>query len=484
MATGDKTIIAKKSQVDALNLRVGANENSISTLDSRNISTTASNALMGNMSLQYTVDYAEATDTTTRDYVVGDLVSDGTNKVVVECIADSTSGELLTNTDYFTVKGTNGLVFSNAVFTFTNGKDNNGYIVTTEKLNDGIYVPSSTADGLQWLYKVKGNAMPYLTKFKPMNSLYNKEFADDNRLVFNTSDGKFWITKGGNLITNGTFDANTDGWTAEDAVVMSIDNGMLKVDITGDYVGVLTTIDVIVGEKYEINYEYIADGYMNMAIADNDSNIIYQQGWVNGTSGSNTAIFTATTSSLTIRFYNSTADTTFRLDNISIYKKQATLDAPLETPVSFLSNPVFYSNGVPQYIDKSKSLASVVVDTLEVSDITLKTVNGQHPAMLGIGGEGYSWTNVLDDRTDGVTYTNDTGKPIMVSILLIAAGNNRGDPTGGSIEINGDDYLLLQLRNDNGDYVMSNLTFLVPPNDTYELTLNTNGSISRWFELR
>ena len=97
---------------------------------------------------------------------------------------------------------------------------------------------------------------------------------------------------------------------------------------------------------------------------------------------------------------------------------------------------------------------------------------------------GQSWTNVLDDRTDGVTYTNDTGKPIMVSVLLIAAGNNGGDPTGGYILINEDTYLQLQLRNDNGDYVVGNLTFIALPNDTYELTLSTNGSISRWFELR
>jgi len=476
MATGDRTIIAKKSQVDALDLRVGTNEDNISVLNSRTISMVASNSFLGNASLTYTVDYGEATDTTTRDYVVGDLISDGTNKVVVKCIANSTAGELLTNTDYFTVKGTNFLNLSNAVFTYTNGKDNNGYIVTTRTIGDANYSPSSTAEGLQWVYKADDGSLPALTPFQPMNGLYDKEFADDNRLVFNTSNGKLWATKGGELLTSSTDTSSSSNWVAENDASVDVTNGVLSVNAnTTDYPIAKSknlidlpsgdiVIEVELGGRNPRLVIETGDGktitnlYSSGKVTISGGRSIKFQCWMNGTEDDETA--------------------TFKL--VSIYKKQATLDTPVATPLSFLPNPIMYVGGVPQYIDKSKTLPSVVVDNMGVENIALKTANGQLPAMLGIGGEGYTWVDEHTNRAFGVTYTNNTGKPITIAVNGI--GGNTSSIT---------DILIDGKRVSRGvsrpasTYVTNTATAIVPNSSTYQvIDIYNDQSVQYWFELK
>ena len=81
-------------------------------------------------------------------------------------------------------------------------------------------------------------------------------------------------------------------------------------------------------------------------------------------------------------------------------------------------------------------------------------------------GTGQTWQVVTGSRTSGVTYTNDTGKSIMVSIQSQA---------GASFAVNGVVAASSGI-NDANNY----LAAVVPSGATYSAA----GSISRWSELR
>lgn len=88
-------------------------------------------------------------------------------------------------------------------------------------------------------------------------------------------------------------------------------------------------------------------------------------------------------------------------------------------------------------------------------------------------GIGQTWTNVAGSRGVNITYTNSTGRPIMVSIAIGAAAT-----VGVEFVVGG-----LTMLTTN---VLSNLpcgyTFIVPNGVTYRV--NTASSVQNWLELR
>jgi hypothetical protein len=95
--------------------------------------------------------------------------------------------------------------------------------------------------------------------------------------------------------------------------------------------------------------------------------------------------------------------------------------------------------------------------------------------LAGGVGVGQAWTDVTSSRTSGTTYTNSTGRPIMVKV---STGNLQGGITSvvGGVTITvvsggGSGY-----NNGNTD------TFIVPSSATYSVTLS--GGTLTWAELR
>ena len=79
-------------------------------------------------------------------------------------------------------------------------------------------------------------------------------------------------------------------------------------------------------------------------------------------------------------------------------------------------------------------------------------------------GVGQTWQNLTSSRASGVTYTNSTGKPILV-VVNTYAGTSIVD--GVTLRYIGDD--------SEGDW-----SFIVPSGSTYSVT----GNIRSWAELR
>lgn len=93
-----------------------------------------------------------------------------------------------------------------------------------------------------------------------------------------------------------------------------------------------------------------------------------------------------------------------------------------------------------------------------------------------------TWQNMTASRAAGTTYTNSTGRPIMV---LVTAGAATFSYAFGWV----DGVVIVEHQSRDADTTTSkaNVLFLVPAGSTYQVTVNVNGNTSTvgaWFELR
>lgn len=118
---------------------------------------------------------------------------------------------------------------------------------------------------------------------------------------------------------------------------------------------------------------------------------------------------------------------------------------------------------------------AVTMDKLATSG-TLPALDGSALTGLSAIGVGQSWSDVTSSRTSGTTYTNSTGKPIMVSVSTNMGTNQRLEATVGGVKI----------ADMGGSTIYGDMglnVFIVPDNTTYVVTA-TQGTIQIWAELR
>jgi hypothetical protein len=101
-------------------------------------------------------------------------------------------------------------------------------------------------------------------------------------------------------------------------------------------------------------------------------------------------------------------------------------------------------------------------------------------APAGTLGVGQTWQNVTGSRASGTTYTNSTGKPIMVN----AGSTATGIATSGiSATVGGIKVVEFLTRGDSGWPIRHTASFIVPNGTSYVVTL-LSGSLNFWAELR
>jgi phage-related tail fiber protein len=139
--------------------------------------------------------------------------------------------------------------------------------------------------------------------------------------------------------------------------------------------------------------------------------------------------------------------------------------------------------------DLSTTDDSVILEKLKNVDgansgLDADLVQGVTKDLLGIGGNGYSWVDETNNRDLNVTYTNTTGKPIMVSVACYSSSNNVYLSFYINDTIIGSNQNYLVGSEDCG--VTVGLTVIIPPENTYKVELAGNGSLSikSWFELK
>lgn len=125
------------------------------------------------------------------------------------------------------------------------------------------------------------------------------------------------------------------------------------------------------------------------------------------------------------------------------------------------------------FIQSTQSTAG----TWATAPSTIQGVGGQALADMGSLGYGQTWQSFTtgSQRVSGTTYTNTTGKPIMVSVVSTGGGGLQTDLTISSL-------LVSRTTIGGGGVNYASATGIVPPGATYSGTFN--GSSSTWFELR
>jgi hypothetical protein len=100
-------------------------------------------------------------------------------------------------------------------------------------------------------------------------------------------------------------------------------------------------------------------------------------------------------------------------------------------------------------------------------------------------GVGQTWQSVIGSRSTGTTYTNSTGRPIMVSVSCVSTSSPGG---AFGFQINGTRVAWQGAAQSASVASFSNITIIIPNGVTYlvESGSVSNGgiSVSYWYELR
>ena len=144
----------------------------------------------------------------------------------------------------------------------------------------------------------------------------------------------------------------------------------------------------------------------------------------------------------------------------------ASLDANTKVPVSQLPNASTTAIGAVQLNNTLTSVSTSQAATAKQA----KILNDQ---AFGVG---QTWQDVTASRAVGTTYLNNTGKPIMVSIVTSSqSGIDNHYLYVGNVIVSG------YLDQTNGDHTP--FSAIVPNGSTYRLTTGS-GQLMRWVELR
>ena len=128
---------------------------------------------------------------------------------------------------------------------------------------------------------------------------------------------------------------------------------------------------------------------------------------------------------------------------------------------------------------------SVVIDgsngvDIGAGNLTFPDNTTQTTAPIGVGQTWQNATLLPGGRALGTTYTNSTGKPIMVSVSASAS------PSGGRLEFYIDNIIISQ----NGTASLASgvsygaFQFIIPNGSTYKCVNGTGMVLTYWFELR
>ncbi len=146
------------------------------------------------------------------------------------------------------------------------------------------------------------------------------------------------------LVTNGTFDTDTSGWTGSNAT-LSVSSGELV--ITSDVAGICnasTSITTVVGQKYVISVDHrIGTVNQDLLVGIAAGSGANYNGPTITTDQTETATFvaTATTTYITIRVFSSTIGQYSGVDNVSLFEVDANDDVIHTMPKGWKPKDVF-----------------------------------------------------------------------------------------------------------------------------------------------
>ncbi len=243
---------------------------------------------------------------------------------------------------------------------------------------------------------------------------------------------------GANLVTNGTFDTNTTGWTSQDAT-LSVDNGRIKVLSTNtNYGSALQTVTgLTVGQRYTFQVDmFYGDAALVTAISGASPNI--NSGWQSADFVWRTS-FTATTTSLVIDFQMASIANKYGFwDNVILKAEDAPRDYSADIKGSG-TNKTLTANGnagvcyeIPGYYGSAMTF-----------DGTGDYFTVPNTADLRMGSDDFTieaWVNKNDTNSGAIFALYDNGNNRRSYLLytdgsndLTAIANTSGDSSGNTM---------------------------------------------------
>lgn len=122
---------------------------------------------------------------------------------------------------------------------------------------------------------------------------------------------------------------------------------------------------------------------------------------------------------------------------------------------------------MPTTISGNDGVSQVQNNSITQADLTT--------AVLPLG-VGQTWQNVKASRSNGVTYTNSTGRPILVAVAGYGTTNAAIEAVVGGVTIYGSDA--------SASGRISAISFVVPNGSTYSVSMTNVTAWLSWAELR
>jgi hypothetical protein len=121
-------------------------------------------------------------------------------------------------------------------------------------------------------------------------------------------------------------------------------------------------------------------------------------------------------------------------------------------------------------------MTMILDGTITFSDATVQN-SSSNSYTIGVG---QTWTNVTASRALSTTYTNSTGRPIMIAVH---GQRTTASTTTLSISLNGGTSFIFCSGNNSGGGSQGNGSLIIPAGTTYNVT-SSDGVIENWQELR
>jgi hypothetical protein len=199
--------------------------------------------------------------------------------------------------------------------------------------------------------------------------------------------------------------------------------------------------------------------------ADGDNFVVGGNLTVNGTTSLTGALTGNVTGNLTGNVTGNVSGTSANVTGIVAVANGGT------GATSLAANNVILGNGA--------SAVQLVAPSTAGNVLTSNGTTWTSATPTGGIGDGQTWQNMTSSRAIGTTYTNSTGKPIVVNINTTQADFNT---TAIVANISGVSFAIGRDANSGGGhYACGNV--IVPVGATYSITL-TAGGLDTWHELR
>ncbi len=140
-----------------------------------------------------------------------------------------------------------------------------------------------------------------------------------------------------------------------------------------------------------------------------------------------------------------------------------------QTDISYAPGILFHWSG-----RAAKTLCmSSTAELIWGNDVVITT--GNLPQSIGVG---QTWQSVIGSRASGVTYTNTTGRSIMVAARVDSAPRYMLELIVSGVSVS------RATNNDEQFASVGTVSAIVPSGATYSVTVTVTNSISHWAELR